>query len=101
MVIVPSGSRVIHGLSDCGVRVGAQPSSAIANERPAAPIITWRRDSAPSKSLACRVMSRLPRCALDGPNNSRVGAAAADVRAHMLDDFTSRRIRFLLKQVNR
>src|SRR5215212_4533288 len=51
----------------------------------------------------CLFMSRLPLRffgrALDRANDALVGAAAADVGAHVLDDLGTRRLRFLLEQI--
>jgi hypothetical protein len=39
--------------------------------------------------LICRFTLRLPRRALDSSNHPLIGPAAADMRAHVLDDFAS------------
>src|SRR4051794_16653561 len=46
-------------------------------------------------------MSRLLRGALDRAHDALVGAAAADVRAHVLDDLGARRLGLLLEQIGR
>src|SRR5262249_47682679 len=105
MVMVPSGAMLTHGLRSCPVRsaestaAAAVPDSAKANDNPAAPIITWRRDTARLGMRVCLVMSRLPRGALDGAHDALIGAAATDVRAHVLDDLGARGFRFLLQQI--
>ena len=51
MVMVPSDAMLTQGLSSwptrsvAGTAASAPPRNAMANESPAAPIITWRRDS--------------------------------------------------------
>src|SRR5687767_12020444 len=107
MVIVPSVAMLIHGLIAVPVRspdrtAAFRPSgSAMANDRPAAPIITWRRETGALSFLMFLFMSRLPRRALDRAHDALVGAAAADVRAHVLDDLGARRLRLLLEQICR
>src|SRR6476620_10859337 len=92
MVMVPSGAMLIHGLMVCPLRspaktaASARPPSAKANERPAAPIMIWRRLSEVSKLLRGLFMSRLPRRALDRAHDALIGAAAAEIGAHVLDD---------------
>src|SRR5688572_11794665 len=101
IVIVPSVPMLIHGLSAMPDRAAvstdapASPACAMANDMPAAPTITWRREIGVFKLLMCWFMSRLPRRALDGAHDALIGAAAADVGAHVLDDLGARRLRFL------
>src|SRR5262245_13344413 len=107
MVMVPSGAMLIHGLMVCPVRSAAntaesaRPPSAKANERPAAPIMIWRRLSDVSEPLRDLFMSRLPRCTLDRAHNALIGAAAAEIGAHVLDDLIARRLGLLLQEIGR
>src|SRR6267154_2665464 len=114
IVTMPSGAMLIQGLkllpvvSPPSTAASACPSAKV-NDSPAAPIITWRRfisevlmsEVLMSDVLMCWFMSRLLRGALDGAHNALVGAAAADIRAHVLDDLVARRLRVLLEQVGR
>src|SRR5215217_9445991 len=96
IVMVPSVEMLTQGLSALPLRSAARvaafrgPSRATANDNPAAPIITWRRDTGWSKPFMCLVMSRLPRRALDRARDPLIGAAAADIGAHVLDDLGAR-----------
>src|SRR6478735_6583119 len=106
MVIVPSVPMLIHGLSAVPLvsvarTAASAPGSAKANERPAAPIMTWRRDRASSERLMGLFISRLLRGALDRAHDADIRPAAADVRAHVLDDFGACRFRILFQQVCR
>src|SRR5262249_36524077 len=110
MVIVPSGAMLTHGLSSlptrsvAGTAASARPDSTIANESPAAPIMTCRRvRSSPREAriLMCLFMARLPRGALDRPHDALIGAAAADVAAYVFDDLCTRRLRLMLEQIGR
>src|SRR5580704_9651406 len=107
MVIAPSVPMLIHGLSALPVRSAARSAasarlrSAMANERPAAPIMTCRRDTGTSKCLMGLFMSRLPRGALDRAHDALIGSTAADIGAHVFDDLCAGRLRFLLEQVDR
>ena len=76
----------------------ARPPRAIAKEKPAAPIITWRRDTAVSDLLICAFMSRLPRRALNRAHDALIGAATANVGAHVFDDLLARRLRLCLSR---
>ena len=78
-------------------------SSATAKDSPAAPTITWRRDTWRSKLRSDVLVhgSALPRGALDRAHDALIGSAAADVGAHVLDDLGARRLRLLLEQVGR
>src|SRR5207253_10932242 len=102
MVMVPSVAMLTHGFSALPARSAAStaasawPTPAMANVSPAAPIITCRRDSGISKLLMCLFMSRLLRGALDRAHNALVGTAAAEVGAHVRDDFGARRVGLLL-----
>src|SRR5262245_61684472 len=104
MVIVPSGAILTHGLIALPARAGAStaatapPGSANVKERPAAPIITWRRDIT-AEWLIGWFMLRLPRRALDRAHDALIGAASADVGVHVFDNFIARRIRLLLEKV--
>src|SRR5262245_8892283 len=104
MVMVPSGAMLTHGLSALPVRsvpgtaASARPM-AKANDRPAAPIITWRRES--SEFPIGLFMSCLPGRALDRAHDALVGAAAAEIGAHVLDDLLARRLGIVLEQVGR
>src|SRR5689334_23388713 len=104
IVMVPSGAMLTHGdsawptFSAATIAALARPPVTNANESPAAPIITWRRDST-AKSLLCAFMSRLPRRALDRAHDALIGAAPADVGAHVLDDLLVCRFRIMLEQV--
>src|SRR5204863_9211038 len=84
--------------SGAGAAASALPR-ARANERPAAPIMTCRRDRAISQWVMGLFMSRLLRGALDRAHDALIGPAAADVGGHMLDDFGARRLWLLLQQV--
>src|SRR6478609_4023073 len=104
MVMVPSVPMLIQGLSALPLvsvpsTAASAPPSANANERPAAPIITWRRDGAMSKCLTGLFMSRLPRGALDRAHDALIGPAAADVGVHVLDNLVAGRLRLLAEQV--
>src|SRR5262245_59008050 len=105
MVIVPSGAMLTHGLSICPVRsftisaASARPPSAMAKERPAAPIITWRRETTASNLLICPFMSRLPRRALDRAHDALIGAATAEIGAHVFHNLVARRFRIVLEQI--
>src|SRR3954470_19339410 len=106
MVIVPSVAMLIHGLSTLPLRslpstAACAPRSANANERPAAPIMIWRRDGALSKCRMGLFMSGLPRRAFDRAHDALVGPAAADVGAHMRDDLAARRRWIGLEQIGR
>src|SRR5262245_24082945 len=89
MVIVPSGVIDSHGLNALPARSlpttaarAVLPESAIANVRPAAPTISWRRDRrglSLEDRLCCVMALALPRGALDGAHDALIGAAAADV----------------------
>src|SRR5437016_7657739 len=57
--------------------------------------------SSSSAMISCWFMSRLPRRALDRAHDALIGPAAADVRAHVLDDLRARRLRILLEQIGR
>src|SRR2546421_3879768 len=104
MVTGPSVSMLTQGLGDvravppASTAASALPS-AKANERPAAPIMTWRRDSAISEFVMGLFMSRLLRGALDRAHDALISPAAADVGGHVLDDLSTRRFRLLLEQV--
>src|SRR5471032_2176008 len=95
-VMVPSGAMLTQGLSAWPLRslaiaaASTRPPNAIAKERPAAPIITWRREIAASNLLICAFMSDLPRRALDCAHDALIGAATADVGAHVFDDLLAR-----------
>src|SRR4249919_362381 len=103
MVMVPSVAMLTHGFIAVPARSAdrtaapARPVAAMANVSPAAPIITWRRDSLVSTFLMCLFMSRLPRRALNRAHDPLVGAAAADVGAHVFDDFGAGRLWLLLE----
>src|SRR5256885_7045622 len=101
MVIVPSVPMLIHGLSAVPVvslprTAASAPASVKANESPAAPIMTWRRESASSECLMGLFMSRLLRGAFDRADDADIRPASADIRAHVLDDFSARRPGILL-----
>ena len=105
IVMVPSVAMLIQGF--IALR-GPSPEraaafrlfgAAIANVNPAAPIITWRRLS--TDALMDLFMSRLPRSAFNRAHDPLVGAAAANVCAHVLDDLRPGGLRFLLKQIGR
>src|SRR5438094_9626776 len=89
MVMVPSDARLTQGLSSwptrsvAGTAASAPPRNAMANESPAAPIITWRRQRS-GEALLCDVChgSALPRGALDRAHDPWIGAAAADIGTH-------------------
>ena len=64
MVIVPSGAIDTHGLSALPVRSAASvaacaagPPRATAKDRPATPIMTWRRDKAASRRFGALRLS--------------------------------------------
>src|SRR5262249_3273899 len=102
MVTVPSVAMLIHGLITWPVRASASTAASSgrtvkANDRPAAPSISWRRVN--SVLFRGLFMSRLPRGALDGAHDALIGAATADVGAHMLDDLRARRLRIAREQV--
>src|SRR5438034_5486801 len=104
MVMVPSVPMLIQGLSALPLvsvpsTAASAPPSVKANERPAAPIMTCRRDSEISERFMGLFMSRLLRGALDRAHDALICPAAADVGAHMLDDLGARRLRILLEQV--
>src|SRR5262245_51854907 len=108
MVIVPSGAIETHGLrafparSATSVAARAALPASTAKVRPAAPTMTWRRDSVLKREdRRWRVMSGLPGSALDSAHDPLVGAAAADVGAHVLDDLLARRLGGALQQVSR
>src|SRR5215510_12064035 len=93
IVMVPSGVIDTHGLktlparSATSVAARAALPASTAKVRPAAPTMTWRRDNISGREdRRWRVMSGLPGSALDGAHDPLVGAAAADVGAHVLDD---------------
>src|SRR3954471_3285464 len=69
-----------------------RPSAPIAMAKPSAPVLfrNWRRS-----------MSRLLGRALDGGDDAVVGAAAADVAVHVLDDLLARRVLVSAKQLGR
>src|SRR6516225_395391 len=101
MVIVPSGAMLTQGLSSLPIRslartaASARSESTIANESPAAPIMTCRRVRScrrEAQVLMCLFMSRLPCGALDRTHDALIGAAAADVAAHVFDDLCARRL---------
>src|SRR5262252_10799969 len=82
---VSSVEIVTHGLKATSLpAASAVPNgrrAATANVNPAAPIMKPRR---PTSALRIWiVMSALLRGALDGANNALVGAAAADIGAHV------------------
>src|SRR5690349_1646449 len=102
-------------------------ASAIAKDSPAAPIIAWRRETCwcetwpeswpetwreswPPESLRDRgapdllkslFMSRLPRRALDRAHDALIGAAAANIGAHMLDNLLAARLRIVFEEIGR
>src|SRR5437588_10270390 len=109
MVVVPSGAMLTHGLnswptrSAAGTAASARPRKAMANERPAAPIMTWRRDSGAVRlAFVMYVMAlALPRGALDRAHDPLVRSAAADIGVHVLDDLVARWFWRLLQKRSR
>src|SRR5215475_1283991 len=104
MVTVPSVAMLIHGLISWPVRASASTAASSgrtvkANDRPAAPSISWRRVQ--SVLLRGLFMSRLPCGKLDRPYDALIGAAPADIRAHVLDDLRAGWLRVLSKEVGR
>src|SRR5947209_15661170 len=102
MVMVPSVPMLIHGLSDLPAASAARTAasalpSAKANDSPAAPIMTSRRDSAISECVMGLFMSRLLRGAFDRAHDALIGPAAANVGAHVLDDLGAGRLRLVLQ----
>src|SRR3954467_7524889 len=88
MVTVPSGGMRTQALISRAVAALAsgmsrRPSAPSAMAKPSAPVLfrNWRRS-----------MSRLLGRALDGGDDAVVGAAAADVAVHVLDDLLARGI---------
>src|SRR5436309_1104121 len=75
----------------------------MANERPAAPIITCRRDSGAVRlaCVMCDMALALPRGALDRAHDPLVRSAAADIGIHVLDDLVARRFWRLLQKRSR
>jgi hypothetical protein len=70
MVIVPSSAMLTQGLSALPLRalagaaaLAGLPASAIVNVRPAAPVMTCRRDSRVLALLMCFVMAQASRAA--------------------------------------
>src|SRR5882757_1199779 len=107
MVMLPSVAMLTQGLSIWPVRstaktaASARPPSAMPNDRPAAPIIIWRRDTGISNSMKGLFMSRLQRRALNSAYNALIGPTATDVGAHVRDDLGAGRLWLLAKQVGR
>src|SRR6476659_2020947 len=106
IVVVPSGAILTQGLMVFPARsvpmmaASVRPPRTSAKERPAAPIITSRRETGFSNAL-CAVMSRLPCRALDSTHNSLICAAAADIGAHVLDDLLAGWLGIVLEQIGR
>src|SRR5215211_315489 len=109
MVMVPSGAIETHGLSALPARSVATlaaraplPASATAKVSPAAPTMIWRRETEAFRldNRTWFVMALdLPHGALDRAHDPLVGAAAADIRAQMLDDLIPRRIGDTVQQI--
>src|SRR5262245_47652596 len=115
MVIVPSVAMLTHGLSALPLRSAASAApaarrltpSATAKVRPAAPIMTWRRDRtwrgeerAFKVSIAiCWVMDQASRAAR--AHDVLLGLPAEDSRAHVLAELVARLFGVLLQQVRR
>src|SRR5262247_1606953 len=89
MVMVPSGVMLIHGLMVCPAPSAARTAASV------------RRPSEVSKLLRGLFMSRLPRRALDRAHDALIGAAATDIRAHVLDDLVARGLGLLLQEIGR
>src|SRR5438270_6066894 len=110
IVMVPSPAMLTQGdiafplRSAASVAARPLPPSVMAKDRPAAPIMTWRRDHRAFKlwmPTCCVIALALPRRALNGADDALIGPAAADVGAHMFDDFFAGRRRLLSEQVGR
>src|ERR671936_501098 len=107
MVMVPSGAMRTHGVIcalatvfACASETSRTPSapSARQNVIPPIPASTLRRET----SFSIMVMAlALLRCALDGGNDAVIGAAAADIAVHVLDDLGPRGLRLELEQFGR
>src|SRR5438552_7577588 len=99
MVVVPSGAMLTHGLSSwptrsaAGTAASARPRKAMANERPAAPIMTWRRESGAVRLafVMCVMALALPCGALDRAHDPLVRSVAAETGIPVLYDLVARR----------
>src|SRR5215469_12175837 len=100
IAIVPSVEIVTQGLRILSLAVAPSAArcgapTAKPKVRPAAPTMKPRRFSAGRTRPS---MSHLLRRALDGADDAGIGAAAAEIGAHMLDDLSARRMRILLQE---
>src|SRR5262245_1765201 len=104
--MVPSGAMRTHGVTWALASVFARASetrrapslpSARQNVMPPNPASMPRREM----SVSIVVMSGLPAGALDGGDDAVVGAAAADVAVHVLDDLGPARPGIGLEELGR
>src|SRR5579872_2005809 len=104
MVMAPSGAILTHGFmirparSAATTAASARALMATAKDRPAAPIITWRRETGLAKSMGVFI-SRLPACAFNRAHDPLVSAATANIGTHVFDDLLACRLRIGFKQI--
>src|SRR5712691_7013740 len=79
-------------------RKAAQPSTSTVKVRPAAPTMNWRRVMPLCNVFVVVMALSLPHGALDRAHDARIGAAAADVGAHLVLDLRARRARVRREQ---
>src|SRR6266568_1332568 len=79
-------------------RKAAQPSTSTVKVRPAAPTMNRRRVMPLCNVFVVVMASSLPHGALDRAHDARIGAAAADIGAHVVLDLRARRARVRREQ---
>src|SRR5262249_14338721 len=99
---VSSVEIVTHGLSATSPlrAASARRPDAIVKVKPAAPTMKVRRLPA-IFSNAVVMGSALLHDALDGADDARIGAAATDIGAHMVDDLRAAGLRVACQQIGR
>src|SRR5438270_13247757 len=104
--MVPLAAMRTHGVTwasaivlACASVTRRTPSllSARQNVMPPSPASTLRRE----RFRSIVFMSDLPRRAFDGGDDARIGAAAADVAVHVLDDLRAARLRGAAQELGR
>src|SRR5205807_9593391 len=89
IVTVPSGAMRTQAFTRCAVAACA----SFINPRPSAPSAMAKLSVPEALKNSRRSISGLLRRALDGRDDAVVGAAAADVAVHVLDDLLARGLR--------
>src|ERR1700693_4888529 len=101
--MAPSAPMVTHAPSAAGVapsasaaagRTNSAPGMLKAKVNPAAPSRKPRRDNVPFglRSILPMASRSLLGGALDGAEDARIGAAAADIAVHVADDVVAARV---------